>query len=414
MKRILLNLVFMVGLLSYPLVVSAEDCWESYMLVQDAYSKHLISESTQYTDDDPGWNIYVSESGIVCGKNYTKEYIDIAITKTKSGRVEMNEYVDGVLIVQLKRILENGIVVEDVLFSTEDFVRLFTLLGIYDTPTATVLEVTGQVFSLTTVDAQIPAVSGTIPDIGALLTLDNSSIKIQRNDGTIVASKANTVTVLSPAVESNNSIALVRGEVISTVDCANTGDYEVRTIAADIKVSASCSRVAGSTAEFTTTHSQSGSNATVTTSVASGTVEITERNGKSYTLNAGQEKIIPYKVPRANWVLPVDNDILRGGKDNLLVWKEFPGASSYQMEFNLPTPVFSEENSSRPQYQKQIIPLPSGSYAKVDGDLIAFNLLLPKGADGLVIELRIFALDAAGNIIGESVSSDSSSVTVKD
>ncbi|MCU7834925.1 MAG: hypothetical protein KZQ83_06675 [gamma proteobacterium symbiont of Taylorina sp.] len=105
--------------------------------------------------------------------------------------------------------------------------------------------------------------------------------------------------------------------------------------------------------------------------------------------------------------MPVDNDILSGGENNLLVWKEYPGASSYQMEFNLPTPVFSEENASRPQYQKQVIPLPSGSYAKVDGDLIAFNLPLPKGADGLVLELRIFALDAAGNIISESISSDS-------
>jgi len=48
------------------------------------------------------------------------------------------------------------------------------------TPTATVLEVTGQTFSLTTADIQIPTASGTIPDIGALLTLDNWFITLMR------------------------------------------------------------------------------------------------------------------------------------------------------------------------------------------------------------------------------------------
>jgi len=87
---------------------------------------------------------------------------------------------------------------------------------------------------------------------------DNSSIKIQRSDGTIVASKAKTVTVLSPSVESDNSIALVRGEVTLTVDCTDSGDYEVRTIAADIKVFGSCSRSqrSGSNAKFTAQSNQ--------------------------------------------------------------------------------------------------------------------------------------------------------------
>jgi len=42
------------------------------------------------------------------------------------------------------------------------------------------------------------------------------------------------------------------------------------------------------------------------------------------------------------------------------------------------------------------------------------TLPLPKGADGLVLELRIFALDATGNVIGESVSSDSTVATMTD
>jgi len=77
----------------------------------------------------------------------------------------------------------------------------------------------------------------------------------------------------------------------------------------------------------------------------------------------------------------------------------------------LPTPDFSEQNASTPQFTKQVIPLTAGSYVEFE-ELALLNLPLPKGADGLVLELRIFALDSSGNIIGESVSSDSISVTV--
>jgi len=79
----------------------------------------------------------------------------------------------------------------------------------------------------------------------------------------------------------------------------------------------------------------------------------------------------------------------------------------------LPNPVFSEQNASVPQFTKQVVPLPASSYAEFEG-LAIFPLPLPKGADGAVLELRMFALDAAGNIIDESVSSDSTKVTVTD
>ncbi|MCU7833674.1 MAG: FecR family protein [gamma proteobacterium symbiont of Taylorina sp.] len=426
MKRILFNLVFIVGLISNPLVASAEDCDAAYEAIKQKHLDSLIASMK----DGEFINFGASTSGDVCGKTYSREEYTTTVTSSSGGTIIAigtgitKDYVDGNLIVYAKVVAQATSAGDDQILELieptfQDYERLWGLLGVYgygDTPTATVLEVTGQTFSLTTVDAQIPAVSGTIPDIGALLTLDNSSIKIQRNDGTIVASKAKTVTVLSPAVESDNSIALIRGEVTSTVNCTDAGDYEVRTIAADIKVIGSCGSTqrASSNTEFTAKYGQSGSNGTLTVNVASGTVKVTDKNDITFTLNAGEEKTIQYRVPRADWVLPVDNDILRGGKDNLLVWKEFPGASSYQMEFNLPAPVFAEENANRPEYQKQVIPLPSNSYAKVDGDLIAFNLPIPKGADELVIELRIFALDAAGNIIGESVSSDRSTVTVTD
>ncbi|MCU7834820.1 MAG: FecR family protein [gamma proteobacterium symbiont of Taylorina sp.] len=413
MKRILLSFIFISGLIANPLVVSAEECWDSFNRITSTIDEQALAE--QGLGNLDGWNFSLSESGDVCGNTYTYEFSSIADLNNHHSLVESRQSVNGELIVHFKiESSSSGGVVTQIIATQQDYDRLWNLLGLDITPTATVLEVTGQTFSLTSIATQAPTASDTIPDIGALLTLKDSSIKIQRNDGTIIASKEKTVTVLSPAVESNNSIALVRGEVTSTVDCTNTGDYEVRTIAADIKVSASCSRAAGTTSEFTTKYGQSGANGTLTVSVASGTVEMTDRNNKTFTLTAGQEKTIQYRVPRTDWVLPVDGDKLYGGETNLLIWKEYPNASSYQMEFNLPTPLFAEQNASRPQYQKQVIPLPAGSYAKVDGDLIAFNLPLPKGFSGLVLELRIFALDAAANIIGESVASDSSTITVTD
>jgi len=130
-------------------------------------------------------------------------------------------------------------------------------------------------------------------------------------------------------------------------------------------------------------------------------------------VTAGNEKTITSRVPRAQWVLPIDEDKLYGGKDNFLIWTQFPNAASYMMEFNLPSPVFAENNVSAPQFTKQVVPLPAGSYAEFEG-LALLTLPLPKGADGLVLELRIFALDVVGNIIGESVSSDSAKATLVD
>jgi hypothetical protein len=83
------------------------------------------------------------------------------------------------------------------------------------------------------------------------------------------------------------------------------------------------------------------------------------------------------------------------------------------MEFNLPNPVFAGSNVSKPQFRKQSIPLSASFYSIHDG-LIIFPIPLPKGTDGLVLELRIFASDAAGSIIGKSVSSDSTKATVTD
>ncbi|MCU7836752.1 MAG: FecR family protein [gamma proteobacterium symbiont of Taylorina sp.] len=274
--------------------------------------------------------------------------------------------------------------------------------------TAEVQTTTGQSLSITPVTVQIPTTSGIIPDVGAVLTLEDSSTTIQRDDGSVIEVKQDAVVILNPSVQTDNSIALIRGEVTASVNC----NYEIQTPLANIT---SCPTTQRSTesAKFTTTYSQTGIDGKLTVKVISGTVDVTDRNGKTVALTAGQETVIEDRVPRTSWVLPIDNDKIYGGKTNVFIWTEYPDADSYLLELNLPEPVFHEPNASSAEFPKQTIPLTSNFYTKYDG-LIIFTVPLPKGADGIVVEMRLFALDAAGNIIGESVSSDSSSVTVTD
>jgi len=268
---------------------------------------------------------------------------------------------------------------------------------------ASVQSTIGTSFSITPIDANVLNTSSTILDIGALLTLDNSSAIIQRVDGSTLDIKQKSVVTLNP-----ESITLIRGEVTATVAC----NYEVRTALATI-TSCPTTQRSSTYAKFITNYSQSGLDGTLKLSVETGTVDVVDREGNTFTVTAGNEKTITNRVPRTQWVLPIDEDKLYGGKNNFLIWTQFPDAASYQMEFNLPSPLFAEENVASAEFPKQVMPLPAGSFTKYDG-LIIFPLPFPEGADGLILELRIFALDAAGKIIGESVSSDSTKATVMD
>jgi len=279
--------------------------------------------------------------------------------------------------------------------------KIRRISGASSEPTAKVQSSSGTSFSITSTNADVLTTSGTISDIGALLTLDKSETTIQRADGSVLEIKQNAVVTLNP-----ESISLIRGEITASVDC----NYEVRTALATI-TSCPTTKKSADAAKFTTNYSQSGLEGTLKVSVETGSVDVVDRNGNTITLNAGSEKTIISRVPRTQWVLPIDEDKLYGGENNFLIWTQFPAAVSYQMEFNLPTPDFAEQNTSVPQFTKQVMPLTT--YTEFEG-LALLTLPLPKGADGLVLELRIFALDAAGNIIGESVSSDSTKATVTD
>jgi len=274
-------------------------------------------------------------------------------------------------------------------------------------PTAEIQSTTGQSFSITPV-AAIPTTSGTIPDVGAVLTTENSTTTIKRDDGSIIEVKPETVVVLNSSVQTDNSITLILGEVTTSVDC----NYEVRTALANITSCPTAQRIS-TFAKFTTNYSQSGLDGTLTVRVETGTVDVSDREGNVYTIAAGDEKVIQDRVPRTSWVLPINNDKIYGGYNNQFIWTDYPEADSYLIELNLPTPIFSDENSSRAEFPEQTVILTSKYYVEYDG-LNILTLPLPKGADGIVIEMRLFALDSSGNIISESVSSDSTMVTVKD
>jgi len=95
----------------------------------------------------------------------------------------------------------------------------------------------------------------------------------------------------------------------------------------------------------------------------------------------------------------------------MLVWTAYPGAASYLLEYNFPSPVFSEENTIRSEYEDKTFEITN--YSILD-DLVVFNIYLSAGLNGIAVEARIFALNSYGEIIGESVSSDRTTVIWKD
>jgi len=282
------------------------------------------------------------------------------------------------------------------------------------TPAAQVQDITGQPLSVTLVNLEAPSTS--VSDVTALVTEKNSSTTIKRNDGSIIEIKPETIAVLNPAIQTTNTITLIRGEVTTTVDCSQANDYEVRTSVANIKVPGSCAsgqRASNSSAQFTSNYSQNGLDGTLTVKVVTGTVNVTDRSGNVFTLSDGDEKVIQSTVPRSSWVLPIDGDYIYGGQNNMLVWTKYPNAASYLLEYNIPGSIFAEENASQVEYTQKAIPITSASYIERD-DLIIFNIALETGLNGIIVEARIFALDASSNIIGESVSSDRTTITWKD
>jgi len=169
------------------------------------------------------------------------------------------------------------------------------------TPIAQVQATTGTSFSITSTDADVLTTSGTISDVGALLTLEDSSTTIQRDDGSTIEVKQKAIITLNP-----ENITIFRGEATTTVNC----NYEVKTPLASI-ISCPTTQRGAESAKFTTNYSQTGLDGTLTVTVITGTVDVTDRNGITFTVTAGNDKTIQNIVPRTSWVLPIDNDKIK-------------------------------------------------------------------------------------------------------
>jgi len=302
----------------------------------------------------------------------------------------------------------------------------------------------GSALILTPISADTAHAS--VPDAHAVITGEGDEITLIDSDNTKVTIKPNSIFIQqsqqSDGTQTTKTVSLLKGTVVLEVPKAFR-EYILMTPVADIVV-ASYEKVtdpqlnpnvfsmsgyviglinevigldkrinpisdilgSGSTptptsststtsedASFTTTYSQDGLDGTATVSVDTGSVEVTDREGNTTTLNAGEEKTIQGRVPRTSWVTPIDNDKFYGGEDNMFIWTEFSGAKGYSLEFNVPQPIFSEENTSTPEFKEQYIPLPSSALV-INNGLVTFVLPFPKGADGR----DIFCHTSLGNI----------------
>jgi len=161
---------------------------------------------------------------------------------------------------------------------------------------------------------------------------------------------------------------------------------------------------------FSTEYSQNGTNGTVTVSVDTGMVVVTAHNGDKSIVSSGQEKILTDSVSRTTWVQPADGGSLYSDAENLLSWTIYPGADSYLIEYNLPTPVFAEDNTVTLEYQEQSLHVTTDMYTEYDG-LVLYYIDL-SGMPKVTVESRVYALDSLGNILSDSVSSDRATMIV--
>ena len=159
--------------------------------------------------------------------------------------------------------------------------------------------------------------------------------------------------------------------------------------------------------EFSTEYSQVGLIGTATVEVQSGIVEVTDRNGNTTVLTAGQQLTITDSVPRVTLVMPVSGYSFIPGITNILSWTAFDGAEGYLLELAADPPGFSQPNSSTPEFPDQTALVMPGEFNQSDG-LVEWPVLeLPNGLPpGPQVQWRIFPVDAAGDILPGTTSSD--------
>jgi len=281
------------------------------------------------------------------------------------------------------------------------------------TPIVEITDSSGDIIIATTSNVDVSSENNQLSDAVAIVTPAQTETTIVINDASVKV-KADTVLLTHPEGTDTSPVAnppvstLIRGEVQSQINCTSSKDFLLHTVLADVSTICNAQRAPNSV-EFTTSYKQDGLNGTLTVSVLTGSVTVTDRNNQTFTVSAGSSKTFQQIVSRSSWVLPIDNDKVYGGQDNLFVWTAYPGAAGYILEYNVAPQAFSEENVETVEFQIQTVKFLPGDYTIFD-DMVLLNLFIGESVSKIQAQGRIFAINANGNIIAETTSSDKVSV----
>jgi|GEM_PF-3159155 len=301
--------------------------------------------------------------------------------------------------------------------SESEIRQLYLLQGGANTVNAEISTSNGEVIIASPVNVEVTAEDSSQSTAFAIVTpgttitqvtVENTAVQVEADSLMLVHPSQNVVTM----TEEFPATTLIRGSLQPKVNCTDNNEFVVHTVLADIKALCDNSRNVSDGAEFTTSYQQDGQNGQLTISVITGSVSVTDRNGEQVVLSAGSSQTtitINANVLRSTWVLPIDNDRVYGGQDNLLVWTAYPRAAGYILEYTLPLPSFAESNAQSVEFKERAIRLKPGDYELFD-DLVLFRTFIGTSTGTPLVEGRVFALDEAGNIISESVSSDKVSI----
>ncbi len=102
------------------------------------------------------------------------------------------------------------------------------------------------------------------------------------------------------------------------------------------------------------------------------------------------------------------------GRTNTFSWTAFPGAAGYLIEFTVAPARFSTANATAVEFPATTIPVRPGSFTTTAGT-VDFPLAIPGGAlrAGTLVNARVFATDAAGQILSGSQASDETQVAMR-
>jgi|GEM_PF-2890439 len=262
----------------------------------------------------------------------------------------------------------------------------------------------------------IDTTHSSVPTANAIVTGSNDQISLVDEDDSRVTINPNTLVTQHPKqvvdTQEIKTTTLLRGSL--ELKIPTTGrEYILATPIANFVVGATSStkRAESLSVDFKVDYSQQEFYGNVKITVTTGSVEMIDRKGEKLTLVPGKEHEFSGIVRRSSWVLPIDGDFIYGGKENSLCWLAYPGAAGYILEYNFPSPFFSEENPASPEYINKSIYFYPSQYT-IWEDLIILPLEIPD-LPGEVVEARIFPINSEGKVISDSVSSDKGTYTFK-